>query len=112
MAVTTIIKRRIYLKVCFDLKCSIYWQSSSELDEDSEPQNAKGPRMKTNKVRKVPALGISPLKSKLPQRKTENFYTHANVKNKNRQKLVPLKSRPVGQGKRREFGPTRRKTAS
>ncbi|KAF8640751.1 hypothetical protein AX17_000402 [Amanita inopinata Kibby_2008] len=49
--------------------------------EVEETQEIKGPRMKTNK------------------RRTENFYTHANVKNKNRQKAVLLRSLPVGKGR-------------
>ncbi|KAF5369521.1 hypothetical protein D9758_002588 [Tetrapyrgos nigripes] len=46
--------------------------------DDQEPSIKKEPRMKTNK------------------RKTTNFYSNANVKNKNRTKAALLKSLPVG----------------
>jgi hypothetical protein len=64
----------------------------------------KVPRMKTNKVRsnvrcfvlKLTLLGNF-------QRKAENFYTNANVKNKNRQKAQVMKTLTSGKkgGRRR-----------
>ncbi|KAG6885831.1 hypothetical protein C0993_009223 [Termitomyces sp. T159_Od127] len=50
----------------------------SEVDNDEETRPKKETRMKTNK------------------RKAENFYTNANVKNKNRKQAALLKSLPVG----------------
>ncbi|KAF8079176.1 NGP1NT-domain-containing protein [Lyophyllum atratum] len=57
--------------------------------DDEEAQSKKAPRMKTNK------------------RKAENFYSNANVKNKNRKQAALLKSLPVGkkaEGRRRVKG--------
>ncbi|KAG6335457.1 hypothetical protein ID866_3631 [Astraeus odoratus] len=53
-----------------------------ETEESNEPSK-KEPRMKTNKP---------------GQKKTGNFYTNANVKNKNRTKAALLKTLPVGKG--------------
>ncbi|KAG6872767.1 hypothetical protein C0995_006806 [Termitomyces sp. Mi166 len=50
----------------------------SEADNDDTTRPKKEPRMKTNK------------------RKAENFYTNANVKNKNRKQAALMKSLPVG----------------
>lgn len=52
--------------------------SEFEGSEDDETKSKKAPRMKTNK------------------RKAENFYSGANVKNKNRKQAALLKSLPVG----------------
>ncbi|KAG5638022.1 GTPase required for pre-60S ribosomal subunit nuclear export and maturation [Sphagnurus paluster] len=52
--------------------------SEVEGSEDDETKSKKAPRMKTNK------------------RKAENFYSCANVKNKNRKQAALLKSLPVG----------------
>ncbi|KAF9469566.1 NUC091 domain-containing protein [Collybia nuda] len=60
-------------------------------EDDEQKQNTKGPRMKTNK------------------RKAENFYSNANVKNKNRKQAALLKSLPVGkkgEGRRKNKGTT------
>lgn len=60
--------------------------------------------MKTNKVSL--ALGfLSDIDSHIYQRKAENFYSNANVKNKNRKQAALLKSLPVGkkgEGRRRK----------
>ncbi|PFH48405.1 hypothetical protein AMATHDRAFT_65580 [Amanita thiersii Skay4041] len=56
-------------------------------EEEQETKHKKEPRMKTNK------------------RKAENFYTNANVKNKNRQKAALLKSLSTGKrGERTKRG--------
>lgn len=60
-------------------------------EEDVAPRTKKESRMKTNK------------------RKAENFYSNANVKNKNRTKAAILKSLPVG---KRSEGHKRRKGTS
>ncbi|KAG6849554.1 hypothetical protein H0H93_007502 [Arthromyces matolae] len=53
-------------------------KSAAEADDHESSEAQKGPRMKTNK------------------RKAENFYSNANVKNKNRSKAALLRSLPVG----------------
>ncbi|KAG6916765.1 hypothetical protein DXG01_005510 [Tephrocybe rancida] len=58
----------------------------SDVEDDESTQQKKAARMKTNK------------------RKAENFYSNANVKNKNRKQAALLKSLPVGkkgEGRRR-----------
>jgi len=69
-------------------------------DDESEPVQ-KEARMKTSKVR-IPPISARYL---LPQflmcfatiqKKAENFYSKANVKNKNRSKAALLRSLPVG----------------
>ncbi|KAF8634914.1 hypothetical protein AX15_000657 [Amanita polypyramis BW_CC] len=57
--------------------------SQAEESEDETPLKARELRMTTNK------------------RKAENFYSHANVKNKNRKKAVLMKSLPAGKRKER-----------
>ncbi|KAG6896765.1 hypothetical protein C0992_006279 [Termitomyces sp. T32_za158] len=62
---------------------------NSEDDSDGKTRIVKETRMKTNK------------------RKAENFYTNANVKNKNRKQAALLKSLPVGKrGEGRKRGKT------
>ena len=74
------------------------------LAEDDRPK--KESRMKTNKVIifYVCTTRISPAAL---QKKAENFYSYANVKNKNRKKAAMMKSLPVGkrpEGRKRRKG--------
>jgi nuclear GTP-binding protein len=72
-------------------------------DEDTQPRK-KEPRMKTNKVWWFD-IYIFTILTMVRQRKAENYYSNANIKNKNRQQSALLKSLPVGKkGDRRKHG--------
>lgn len=78
---------------------------SEDKDEDAHP--AKAPRMKTNKVCR---LHLVRKRHELtsPQQKASNFYSGANVKNKNRSKAAHLRSLPTGKKGQAGRGPKRR----
>lgn len=70
---------------------------TEDVEEAVATKAGKGPRMTTNKASILYCV-IQRLSTRLiqSQRKASNFYTTANVKNKNREKAALLKSLPVG----------------
>ncbi|KAF5376559.1 hypothetical protein D9757_008291 [Collybiopsis confluens] len=85
----------------------MFWYSADEEEEEEESGNhaaqSKEPRMSTNKVRLLALLTFSLRIDWGPgdtQRKATNFYSTANVKNKNRSNASRMKRLPAGKRQR------------
>jgi nuclear GTP-binding protein len=70
------------------------------LEGQAEVVRSKEPRMKTNKVCRI-LLHTDMSFNYIHQKKAANFYSAANVKNKNRNKSTVLKSLSKGEGRKR-----------
>lgn len=70
-------------------------------DDDTPELAAKEKRMTTNKVGRNIDSAYWKLAHLPYQRKAKNFYSDANVKNKNRSKAKTMKSLPVGKKAKR-----------
>ena len=73
-------------------------EAAAPLEEEEEGEQKKEPRMKTSKVcTSMNTFRIIIARPDLsPQRKATNFYSTANVKNKNREKAAHMKSLQKG----------------